>query len=521
LNETEATREIELFSVNAEEYAAIYARKSSKDNRDGIKSQIMSCEEKLEEENLHLYKSYTDLISATRYEPMNRSGFRELVYDMQDNKFKTIIVFKRDRLARDPMHMKEIKTLCRNYNVRIVYSCEGEFQPTDSPMSDFVENIIMAVAQIEPKMTGLRAQAGIDGKRQRGEYEASRAPSGLKKAVWAELKEDEEKYLKKGVKKYYVKDNLKSGYIEQLFEKFCEMEYTSENLYSLSNELNCNSKSNEFSVKKIKSIIKNIVYSGYMTISANNKEEDSLYYNEKNGELEIREGYFQKCCNVIGIVSREIWNKCFIKLHKNLETRFVSEKMSFIFNGIMFCKCKRRVHYVDGKYCCPMDCFKISEEIIVPFLLERIINDVINETSIKSYMKSQIGKLEARLQAFNESLKLKNICLDKEVMDMIKKSKIESDKFAKKLKEVNEIVSHVVVLKEETVFYKYLEENFFNFFSKQNKSPIIKNMMLNPNTTQDFLKIIIEKVVVNGTEQEFTAEIQYGSSSSNCIYKSI
>lgn len=151
-----------LHQFNPENYCAIYARRGSK-NEDNIENQLQSCRSKATELNLVTFKEYLDFQSATKYEPFQRVGLRELIDDLKDNKFKTLIVFKIDRLARNITHFKEIKSLCRQNNVRLVYSSSDEpnFED-DNELSSLIENISLSFSAIEPVSTVLKTQDSIE-----------------------------------------------------------------------------------------------------------------------------------------------------------------------------------------------------------------------------------------------------------------------------------------------------------------------------------------------------------------------
>ena len=104
------------------EYAAIYARKSTKLENNSIPSQIEIAKRKIEENNLFLYDIYYDEESATKYHPLHRQGFKKLLYDAEMNKFKTVIVYRRDRLARRVENLLEIKQKFKELGIKIIYS---------------------------------------------------------------------------------------------------------------------------------------------------------------------------------------------------------------------------------------------------------------------------------------------------------------------------------------------------------------------------------------------------------------
>ncbi|WP_066617827.1 recombinase family protein [Clostridium magnum] len=64
-----------------EEYAAIYARKSTKLENNSLISQASLAREEIKKRNLFVYDVYEDEESATKFHPMHRPGFKKLLYD--------------------------------------------------------------------------------------------------------------------------------------------------------------------------------------------------------------------------------------------------------------------------------------------------------------------------------------------------------------------------------------------------------------------------------------------------------
>ena len=99
----------ETYTPEAIDMAAIYARISGKGNSNSIATQIELAKDLLFEKKLVLYEVYTDEESATKLPFHERPGFKKLLADARLGNFKTVIAFRRDRLARNFEDFKEIK----------------------------------------------------------------------------------------------------------------------------------------------------------------------------------------------------------------------------------------------------------------------------------------------------------------------------------------------------------------------------------------------------------------------------
>jgi len=76
---------------NPKDYAAIYARTSSKNDKFSIDSQIEKCIKKLYDEKLLLHNIFKDKESATSKHFSERPNFGRLIEDLKSGMFKTLI----------------------------------------------------------------------------------------------------------------------------------------------------------------------------------------------------------------------------------------------------------------------------------------------------------------------------------------------------------------------------------------------------------------------------------------------
>jgi len=111
-------------------------------------------------------------VSSTK---LDRKGLYEALQALSEG--DELVVAKRDRLARDPMHMGWIELECRKRGARVV-SIAGEGTENDDPTSILMRDIIDAFARFERLQIGARTKAALAAKTERGEKTGGTVPYG-------------------------------------------------------------------------------------------------------------------------------------------------------------------------------------------------------------------------------------------------------------------------------------------------------------------------------------------------------
>ena len=100
----------------------------------------------------------------------------------------TLLVAKRDRLARDPLVMAMVEAGVKRKHARIV-SAAGEGTESDDPSAILMRRMIDAFSEYERLIIGARTKAALAGKRSRGQRIGS-IPYGYRLAEDGSLAED-------------------------------------------------------------------------------------------------------------------------------------------------------------------------------------------------------------------------------------------------------------------------------------------------------------------------------------------
>ncbi|MCC5911782.1 MAG: recombinase family protein [Clostridiaceae bacterium] len=200
----EEKNQIQEIISNPYKYAAIYARESNTSVPNPIETQKHFCREHARNKNLFIYNEYSELISASSRQYTDRPQFMALLDDAKKGYFKSIIVTRRDRMCRNFEEYIELKNIFKKLNVEILYSNDIELNDKKSYATEFIENIIMGLAEMEPRRIKQRTEAGRNAKIQKQIYD--KAPSyGFKY----------DKY-----DKTYYKDGAKFKIVQDIFDIF-------------------------------------------------------------------------------------------------------------------------------------------------------------------------------------------------------------------------------------------------------------------------------------------------------------
>ena len=160
---------------------AIYCRVSTEE-QDADKQEFI-CKEYCERNNLEIFKVYKDIISGST---TSRKSFNQMLEDMRDMKFKSIIVTKLDRIGRSLQHLlslfeefsrKKVDFIAVTQNIDTTTST-GKLQlQIMGAFAEYERNIIS-----ERTKEGLRRATGI-GKRGKDKNPRKRRIDKFKKNI--------------------------------------------------------------------------------------------------------------------------------------------------------------------------------------------------------------------------------------------------------------------------------------------------------------------------------------------------
>lgn len=196
-------------------YAAIYARISGTKDNNSISSQIQLATAALNKKNLLIYDVYTDFDSAKKLPPTKRKGLSKLLIDAKAGCFKTVIIYRLDRLVRKYKDWLEIKNTFSKLGITLIYSDESQSFPLNSSQGEFFQNLMVMVAEMEPDTINQRASKGREVRRKQGAYSCgTNTPFGY---IREERGECDSKKISKSI---FNSEPVKLAFVKFMFLEF-------------------------------------------------------------------------------------------------------------------------------------------------------------------------------------------------------------------------------------------------------------------------------------------------------------
>jgi DNA invertase Pin-like site-specific DNA recombinase len=552
--------DVPVIDVSPNIKAAIYARKSILNDNNSIESQISIAKSKIFEKNLILHEIYKDEISSTEFSYDKRSGFTKLLNDAETGLFKTVVVFRRDRLARNVYEFKQIQRIFAKHGVEVIYSNDGEYQNKGSNNCDFVENIIIAMDELEATLIKKRTSAGIIKKRERGEYS-----SGGKCALFGYGRKIEEppnsnnKEKQCDIKKntIYFPVEPQATYVKEIFKRYINLGkeihyevYTRnqllEEIEKLANDMSLKEDPPvyiptydiEYIRKHLNDIIENPVYAGYI-FKASDAELKDIVVKDSNDEFTVDETKLILCTNVKPILlDRETWDDAVLNRMLTYKARTKTTE-TYLFKGFLSCsECKknitlRRDQKADrNKFVCSCGHINILASNLTDKVIEKVISDIFTEDKIKSYMKTKRQLIRDDIKGYTKKLNEIKANQTRDILHLAESISTNSStklrNFENELKIINENIEKEDILKSNKVMNQ-------NNLSKLNRSTkyiskirqlALQNDMKqffidNIDKVQNLLSNMIEKVIISAEEpnkEEFEYRIEYGKKYSDRLY---
>lgn len=481
-----------------EEYAAIYARRSTKLENHSIDSQIALAKDVIKEKNLIVYDIYSDKESATKYHPLHRSGFKKLLYDAMQGKFKTVVVFRRDRLARKVEDLIEIKNTFKKNGIKIVYSNKGEFQADESVyISSFIENIIMSVDELEPSILAERIASGKKEKRERGEYVCGgKHLYGYDRIEGSKITE-------------YSLNDEESMVVKTIFEKFLKIDESNPDFDKFVEEINTVSPKRNFELKDINNIILKPVYAGKLILNERDSEghkittKDLISKKSGKNEYEIDKSQFKTCINVTKTLDPETWFESVLKWRRLTPERTVIPKeiKNYLFKGLLKCGvCNKNIFLSGKRYLCPKSDISIEKDTLTELLLVKLMDEILSDNNIDQYYIDKMKNIDNQIEDDEYEISLLKSKQNTILIDLISNYPISKQITSSGLnnliddeKNKKDFISN---LKEEAVTLKVAIEKLRHIIRINHKTVIINMLKKNVDGTQYFLSSIIEEVTI-------------------------
>lgn len=143
----------------------------------GLEAQLDACTAWATARGLELAEVHQDAGVSGAKQPHERPGLMAAIAALEPG--DTLLVYKRDRLARDMMASLLADDLVKRQGAKVV-STQGEASDDDTPTGQFIRTVLDAVAEYERAMIKARLMAGRNAKKARGHKTTRIIPYGFK-----------------------------------------------------------------------------------------------------------------------------------------------------------------------------------------------------------------------------------------------------------------------------------------------------------------------------------------------------
>ena len=526
---SEQVNHSEEFMLGPEHYAAIYARKSNLGKSNSKESQIDLAKEVLLEKGLLPYDVYDEDASATKYKSDTRAQFKRLMQDAEAGRFKNIIVFRSDRLARDAEDFIKIRKFCRRLGIKILYSSQNGYELPSDYMGHFMENMIMAVDQLEPQMIAERIAIGKKKQRERGRYmSGGNVPFGYIRNpdLTGSSKSNNENNDKtisisndaqgsnqsKKSNKEYIHLDSEASIIKTIFEEclFIGSKYTIDNFTSVIYKKH----HRKISLSTIDRYIRNSIYGGYLILDTRNTIEDVIIMENKSAEPTIDFKKLRECNNIEAIVNKDIYFKALIKWLEVYQKTSKAISEDSLFDGLIYCEtCNKLLSLSDGQYSCTKkDCTCIDSKELHSMIFSKLVDDLISNKRREQLILDRITKLNKECTLIQNRIKKSYSKQSMAFEDFINSPQNQEHKkifleFASTRKGFMEDIDS----KEKMLYnlnqllcrIRYLKENQYDTVK-------LNSLLLeDENIIKEFIFPIINKIIIRGEHSDERTQINY------------
>ncbi|WP_026583986.1 recombinase family protein [Bacillus sp. J33] len=191
-------------------------------------------------------KDFTDTKSAYSKSYTDRDDFLQLLIALEKKEFDAVVVSDRDRLSRQTDEHFKLREELNRLGVPVVIASRSEFYDSE----DFIRNLIEdALTKMESDNISARTKAAMKSMKERDEYIGGQPPYGYKTV--------REKQTEKVFFLPIPEQMEKVRIIFSLFKK-------SETFSGIAKMLAIDSPSEKWNASKVKGIITNPIYTGFM-----------------------------------------------------------------------------------------------------------------------------------------------------------------------------------------------------------------------------------------------------------------
>lgn len=293
---------------------AAYYRSSTDLQENSIEMQRIKAIDYSIKNRIPIHEEYIDKdVSARKNTIRQRPNMKKLLQEIEAGVVGELIVYKRDRLARNVKEHMELYHLFEKHNVKVHFSSDGEVQMYYSPIGEYLESILGAICEHEGSQIAQRIRETKIAKFLAGKS-AGNLPFGYK---YGEKTKEGKITIHKQEKAIEI--------VKKIFSDILSDKYA--NLTVLCNVLNNQGlKQNgvDWNSAKIVKTVSNPLYAGTRIVNFGNKKHKKAYVD-------------------LSIVTEEEWDLANKKLEKMIHKReYTKEEFRFPLKRILLCSFCRK-----------------------------------------------------------------------------------------------------------------------------------------------------------------------------------
>lgn len=353
--------------------ALAYTRVSTKEQAEkglSIPAQLKAIKEYANSHGFRILEEFIDRGESAK--TANRPAFRKMIKRCQKDKtIDAVIVHKIDRFSRNNIDFFAYKAILKKEGVRLLSVSENI---EENPSGEFIENVLVAMAQFYSSNLAEEVLKGMKEKFRRGEWPV-KAPIGYKNV------RDIKNHSK------VIEDKDTSYFIKQMFKLYATNQYS---LGSLSEEMASRGlktmHGNFLSPEQIKRILQNTFYIGKMR----------MWNKEVKGKHKP-------------IIDESLFNQVQNILQERKITQDKWQKRDFLLRGLVYCQnCQKRltaeVHPRGDYYRCQSSINHKCSEPYIPLKslesqIEKLYNLMEPPTKLLNLLKAEIEEVHRNFKA--------------------------------------------------------------------------------------------------------------------------
>ncbi|WP_170270540.1 recombinase family protein [Heliorestis acidaminivorans] len=139
-----------------------YYRRSTNIQEHSLAMQEHKAYNKAIQEGLIIDEEYKDDAISGKSRIDDRRALKHLIEEIEQNKIKNLLVYKRDRLTRDAIQYIKLYRLFRDKNVNVIFTSDDEPPIQNSPVGELIEILLAAMVEREGQQIVERIKASIE-----------------------------------------------------------------------------------------------------------------------------------------------------------------------------------------------------------------------------------------------------------------------------------------------------------------------------------------------------------------------